>query len=247
MGGPRQTATITTMLPLAAAGAAAALCLLLGLLLAPEALAHNISAADRAFMQASKGTSLGPYVYLGAKHMVTGYDHLMYLAGVIFFLRSLRDVAAFVSLFALGHSITLLFGVLADVHVNVYAIDAVIGFSVAYKAFENLSGFRTVLGTRLLEPRLAVFAFGLCHGFGLASKLQDLALPRDGLVANILAFNLGVELGQMTALAGLLILIESVRRLAHYGSVALGANAALMAGGFTLVGYQLAGLVAGEV
>jgi hypothetical protein len=197
-------------------------------------------------MKASSGINLGPYIYLGAKHMVTGYDHLMYLAGVIFFLRHLRDVAKFVSLFALGHSMTLLFGVLADVQVNVYFIDAIIGLSVVYKAFENLSGFRTVFGTQLMDPRFAVFAFGLCHGFGLATKLQELALPSEGLVANILAFNLGVELGQLAALTVLLIAIESVRRLAQYGSVALGANAALMAGGFMLVGYQMTGLLVGE-
>lgn len=228
-------------------GGAALLGAALLALAAPEALAHNVSAADRSFMQASGGFSFGPYVYLGAKHMVTGYDHLMYLAGVIFFLRSVRDVAGFVSLFALGHSLTLLFGVLADVHVDVYLIDAIIGLSVAYKAFENLSGFRTVFGTPLMNPRFAVFVFGLCHGFGLASKLQELALPPQGLIGNILAFNLGVEVGQLLALCGLLIVIESARRLAHYGSVALGGNVALMAGGFTLVGYQMTGLLlAGE-
>jgi len=210
---------------------------------AGEAVAHNVSAADRYFMQASSGLNLGPYIYLGAKHMVTGYDHLMYLAGVIFFLRRLKDVVKFVSLFALGHSITLLFGVLSGVSVNPYLIDAIIGFSVLYKAFENLSGFKTLFGTQLMEPHFAVFAFGLCHGFGLASKLQDLALPKEGLVANILAFNLGVELGQAAALVVLFLFIEAIRLARHYGGLALAANTALMAGGFLLIGYQVTGLL----
>ena len=121
--------------------------------------------------------------------MVTGYDHLLYLAGVIFFLGTLSDVVKFVSLFALGHSITLLVGVLAHIHISPYVIDAIIGLSICYKALENLGSIR------FLDPKLAVFGFGLVHGFGLSTKLQDLALSSDGLVANMIFFNIGVEMG----------------------------------------------------
>lgn len=219
---------------------------ILGVMIPAAAMAHDVSAADRYFMEEASGINLGPYIYLGAKHMVTGYDHLMYLAGVIFFLHRIGDVAKFVSLFALGHSLTLLFGVLAGVHVNVYLIDAIIGFSVVYKAFENLGGFKTVFGAQLMDPRFAVFVFGLFHGFGLASKLQDLALPQEGLVANILAFNVGVELGQLVALTVLLLVITGLRRATRFGSLALGGNAALLVGGCLLIGYQLTGFFVGE-
>lgn len=214
-----------------------------GLGLPLEALAHNVAAADRAFMESASGLSIGPYIYLGAKHMVTGYDHLLYLAGVIFFLHRMWDVAKFVSLFSLGHSITLLGGVLGGITVNPYIIDAIIGLSVAYKAFENLYGFRTVFGGHI-DPRAAVFVFGLFHGFGLATKLQGLSLPSEGLVANILSFNLGVELGQLVALTFLLLAIEAVRLSARFGRLAVATNGALMTGGFILMGYQITGYFA---
>src|SRR5579872_5434186 len=145
------------------------------LCLAAPLLAHNVAARDAAFLKANQGTQIFPFLYLGAKHMVTGYDHLLFLFGVIFFLYRLRDVAIYVTCFAAGHSITLLAGVLSGVHVNPYLVDALIGFSVVYKAFDNLDGFRTLLGWEP-NPKAAVFIFGLIHGFGLATKLQDFAL-----------------------------------------------------------------------
>ena len=140
------------------------------------------------------------FLYLGAKHMVTGYDHLLFLFGVIFFLYRLRDVGLYVTLFAVGHSVTLLYGVLSGTHVNAYLVDAVIGFSVVYKALDNLGAFRRWFGVQP-DTRAAVFVFGLIHGFGLATKLQDFALPRAGLAPKIVAFNAGVEIGQLLALA----------------------------------------------
>src|SRR5690606_24673785 len=120
---------------------------------------------------------------LGAKHMVTGYDHLLFLVGVIFFLHRLRDVALYVTMFSLGHSVTLLSGVLGQIHVSPHLVDAVIGLSVVYKALDNLGGFRTLFGAAP-NPKLAVLGFGLVHGFGLATKLQDIQLSADGLVPN---------------------------------------------------------------
>src|SRR5688572_29083179 len=177
---------------------------------ASVALAHGIAGEDQAFLLRATGVHIGPYVYLGAKHMVTGYDHLLFLAGVIFFLYRLKDVALYVTLFAIGHSTTLLLGVLAGWHVNAYLVDAVIGLSVVYKAFENLGGFRR-LG---IEPNTkgAVLFFGFFHGLGLATKLQDLALSRDGLVTNMVSFNIGVEIGQLLALGAMLIAFNLWRR-----------------------------------
>src|SRR5690554_6513390 len=162
------------------------------------AFAHGVSGGDAAFLSAASGLQIGPYLYLGAKHMVTGYDHLLFLLGVIFFLHRLRDIVIYVTLFSVGHSLTLLFGVLAEIHISAYLVDAVIGLSVVYKAVDNLGGFRKLFGVNP-NPKAAVFLFGLVHGFGLSTKLQDLALSPEGLIANMIAFNIGVELGQILA------------------------------------------------
>jgi hypothetical protein len=210
-----------------------------GLLFAGAAFAHGVAGDDQAFMLRSSGPLVGPYIYLGAKHMVTGYDHLLFLAGVMFFLYRLRDVGLYVTLFAVGHSITLLLGVLGGLHVNAYLVDAVIGLSVAYKAFENLGGFRR-LG---LNPdmRAAVLIFGLFHGFGLATKLQDLAISPDGLVVNMVSFNVGVELGQFFALGIIILLLNVFRASGQFFRFAGATNVAIMSAGFVLIGYQLMG------
>ena len=180
-----------------------------------------------------------PLMYLGAKHMVTGYDHLLFLAGVIFFLYRLKDVALYATLFAIGHSATLLLGVLANIRANAYIVDAIIGLSVVYKALENIGAFRRV-GLDI-NPRFAVLAFGFAHGFGLATKLQDFELAREGLVGNIISFNVGVELGQVLALAVILLALQLWRRSGSFMRGAWVTNVAIMAAGFTLFGYQLTG------
>jgi hypothetical protein len=206
--------------------------------------AHNVSQRDASFVQSNQGSAVAAFVYLGAKHMVTGYDHLAFLVGVIFFLYRLKDVVQYVSLFTLGHSITLLAGVLGGIHANSYVVDAIIGFSVVYKAFDNMDGFKRFLG---FEPntRLAVLIFGLFHGFGLATKLQELDLSKNGLVTNIVSFNVGVEIGQVLALTAVLIVLSYWRTRSGFLRHALATNTALMAVGFVLVGYQIAGYYLG--
>ena len=204
--------------------------------------AHPMEGKNAAFVQGVDGAVPGPFVYLGAKHMVTGYDHLLFLVGVIFFLYRFRDVVLYVSLFTLGHSITLLAGVLGGMEVNAYAIDAIIGFSVVYKAFENIGGFERVFKVRP-NAKVAVLAFGLFHGFGLATKLQEFTVTRNGLVANILSFNIGVEIGQILALTAVLIAFAYWRTRTSFFRHAFITNTALMAGGFLLAGYQVFGYV----
>jgi hypothetical protein len=203
------------------------------------ALAHNVAAGDRAFLAASTGPQPAVYFYLGAKHMITGYDHLMFLFGVIFFLYRLKQVAGYVTLFALGHSTTLLAGVLLGWHVNAWVVDAIIGLSVVYKGFENLGGFRS-LGWEP-DPRAAVGVFGLFHGLGLATKIQELSLARESLVPNMISFNLGVECGQLLALGFMLIIVNALRASGHFERRAFAANMLLVLGGFLLMGYQLSG------
>ena len=213
---------------------------LVAVLLPDAAGAHGVSKRDAAFVQSIDGPAIGPFLYLGAKHMVTGYDHLLFLVGVIFFLYRLKDVLLYVSLFTIGHSLTLLGGVLGGIQANAYIVDAIIGLSVVYKAFENMGGFERVFGFRP-DTRAAVMVFGLFHGFGLATKLQELALPRNGLAQNIISFNVGVEIGQMLALTAILIALTWWRARPGFLRHAFAANTALMAGGFILIGYQLTG------
>jgi hypothetical protein len=106
------------------------------------AFAHGVADGDKGYIQESSGILFGPFVYLGAKHMVTGYDHLLFLFGVIFYLYRLKDVSLYVTMFAIGHSITLIAGVLLQIQFNAYLTDAIIGLSVVYKALDNLSRFR---------------------------------------------------------------------------------------------------------
>jgi len=204
------------------------------------AAAHDVSKRDATFVQSVDGPAIIPFLYLGAKHMVTGYDHLAFLVGVIFFLYRLKDIVLYVSLFTIGHSATLLLGVLGRVHANPYVIDAIIGLSVVYKAFDNINGFERLFGFQP-NTKLAVLIFGLFHGFGLATKLQDLALSRNGLVTNIVSFNAGVEIGQVLALAAVLIALSIWRTQKGFLRSAFAANTALMAIGFLLCGYQIAG------
>ena len=220
--------------------AAILVALLLTMMWPGTASAHNVSKRDASFVESTKGAAIGPFLYLGAKHMVTGYDHLMFLVGVIFFLYKLKDIVTYVSLFTVGHSVTLLAGVLGGIHANSHIIDAIIALSVVYKAFDNMDGFKRFFG---FEPntRAAVLVFGLFHGFGLATKLQELTLSQNGLVTNIVSFNVGVEIGQFLALTAILIGLSYWRSHASYLRDAFVTNALLMVGGFTLLGYQIAG------
>ncbi len=215
---------------------------LLTALIPALSFAHTIEGSDASFVESIDGPAIFPFIYLGAKHMVTGYDHLLFLVGVIFFLYRPKQVVQYVTLFAIGHSITLLLGVLADLAVNAYFIDAIIGLSIVYKAFENLGGFKKVLG---FEPntKIAVFVFGLFHGLGLATKLQEFNLSENGLVVNIISFNIGVEIGQVLALSFILIALTIWRTSQSYLRFAFATNTALMTGGFMLAGFQLTALI----
>lgn len=206
----------------------------------PEAFAHGVTAGDKGYIQESSGILPVPFVYLGAKHMMTGYDHLLFLFGVIFFLYRLKDVGIYVTLFAVGHIITLLSGVLMEISISAYIIDAIIGFSVAYKALDNMGAFQRWFGFQP-NTKAATFIFGLFHGFGLATKILDYQLSPDGLLANLIAFNVGVELGQVLALAVILIGITFWRKSGRFMDHAYSANAFMMMLGFLLMGYQITG------
>lgn len=204
------------------------------------AVAHDVSQSNARFVEGVSGPAPFPFLYLGAKHMVTGLDHVFFLIGVVFFLRKFRDIVTYVSLFTLGHSLTLLVGVLANVSVSVFLIDALIGLSVVYKAFENLGGFRKLFGGSV-DMRAAVFGFGLFHGLGLATKLHALSMDDNGLLLNLISFNIGVEIGQVLVLLLVVWLLNIWRTSPRFETHAWYANIALMMGGFVLIGQHLTG------
>ena len=210
------------------------------LLINYQCFAHGVDSSTEQFLETNQGSAIIPFIYIGAKHMVTGYDHLLFLLGVIFFLFRSRDIFIYVSLFTLGHSLTLLLGVLNHINVNAYLIDAVIGFSIVYKGFDNLGGFKQLFGFQP-NTKIAVFIFGLFHGFGLATKLQDFDFPEDSILINLLSFNVGVELGQCLTLLFILTLLGFWRRNSSYYQFSTGSNTLLMSGGLVLLGYQLTG------
>jgi len=216
---------------------------LLALAFATTAYAHGVAEGDQGYVEQTSGPQIMAFLYLGAKHMVTGYDHLLFLFGVIFFLYRAKDVATYVTLFAVGHSTTLLAGVWFGTNVSSYAVDAIIGLSVVYKALDNMGAYQRWFGFQP-NTKAAVLIFGFFHGFGLATKLQEFSLSPDGLLTNLIAFNVGVEIGQLLALGAILIAMGYWRRTASFGRYAFAANVALMTAGFVLFGYQLTGYFA---
>ncbi|NOD65609.1 HupE/UreJ family protein [Ruegeria sp. HKCCD6109] len=210
------------------------------LLSTSAALAHDVTPGDAGYIQEIWGVHIIPFMYLGAKHMVTGYDHILFLLGVVFFLYRSKDVAVYVSLFAVGHSITMLAGVWFGWGISSYIVDAIIGLSVVYKALDNLGAYQRWFGFQP-NTKAATFIFGLFHGTGLATKILDYQIAPDGLLPNLLAFNVGVEIGQLLALAAILIVMGYWRKSAKFFEQAYTVNVVMMTIGFVLMGYQLTG------
>ena len=202
--------------------------------------AHGVDEATQAFLLGNKGIAFGPFLYIGAKHMITGYDHLLFLIGVVFFLYRKKDIIIYVSFFTIGHSLTLLLGVLSDIKINIFIIDAIIATSIIYKGFDNLGGFKQLFGKQP-NTKIAVLIFGLFHGFGLATKLQEFRFDKDGLITNLIGFNLGVEIGQFLALGLVLILFDFWRRHKSFIEFSKITNTLIMAAGFLLLAFQLTG------
>ena len=215
--------------------------MLIGLFgMTPDVLAHAVTAGDKGYIQETTGVHAIPFIYLGAKHMMTGYDHLLFLLGVIFFLYRMKEITIYVTLFAVGHVVTLLSGVLMEISISAFIIDAIIGFSIVYKALDNMGAYQRWFG---VEPntKAATFLFGLLHGFGLATKILEYELSADGLLPNLIFFNIGVEIGQLLALTAILIAITYWRKTSNFLRHAYKANVCIMMLGFLLMGYHITG------
>lgn len=210
------------------------------LLLAGSAYGHGISESDK---QAMLDGGYIEYLGLGATHMLTGYDHLLFIFGVIFFLTTFKDIVRFITVFTIGHCITLIFATYLKITADYYLIDAVIAVSVMYKGFENIDGFRKFFDWQPPSLLKMVFVFGLIHGFGLSTRLQQLPLGDDGfaMLMRILSFNVGVELGQILALGAMLVFLSGFRKSDGWTKFSKAANVGLIAGGIFLFFMQFHG------
>lgn len=211
-----------------------------GFALSATSWGHGIPEAQRQL--AIDGSNLD-YIWLGAHHMVTGYDHLLFIFGVVFFLTGFKDILKYITAFTIGHSITLTFATFMTITANTFLVDAVIALTVCYKGFENLDGFKKTLGIKSPNLLFMVFGFGLVHGFGLSTKLQELPIPEEGLLARILSFNLGVELGQIAALMVMVLILTGWRHTTSFKQFSKAANAALIGAGALLFLHQMHGFL----
>lgn len=198
-------------------------------------MAHGVSSSDQGILD---NGDLLSYIYVGAKHMLTGYDHLLFLAGVVFYLKGFKDILKFITVFTIGHCITLIGATYLEIRINEHFIDAVIALSVVYKGFENLGGFKrcNVKSPNLL---LMVLIFGLIHGLGLSTRLQSFDVGNEQFLSKIISFNLGVELGQIIALIPIVFLISQWRKKESYQSFYKAANVYLLIAGVLLFAYQV--------
>lgn len=201
-------------------------------------MAHGVSATDQETLM---NGGIMAYILVGAKHMITGYDHILFLVGVVFFLKDVKDIIRFISFFTLGHSITLIAATLLGIQANDHLIDAVIALSVLYKGFENLEGFQKIFKTDAPNLLFMVFTFGLIHGFGLSTRLQQLSVGADATLSKIVAFNVGVELGQIAALIPILFLINLWRKRDSFTTFQKSVNWGLVFAGIGLFIFQMVG------
>ncbi len=208
---------------------------LLSLAVTSQVFAHNVSGGDAALIEAAGSfwEKLTLFLYLGAKHMVTGYDHLLFILGIVFLLTNFKSIVKYISYFTIGHSITLIVATLLGIKFNYHIIDAIIGLSVLYKGYDNLYDARKKLRIPI-DTKWIIFGFGLVHGFGLSTRLQDLHLPEDNLLAYILSFNVGVEVGQIIVLVFFVWVLNYFRKHRNFEAFKSYANQGLIGAGIFL-------------
>lgn len=205
--------------------------------LATHAFAHGMSEAEKHSIL--QGGNL-QYLKIGATHMLTGYDHLLFVFGIVFFLTSIIDVIKYITAFTLGHSITLITATLIGVTSNYYLINAMIALSVCYIGYENMGGFKKVFN-KGLNMIWAIFIFGLIHGMALSNQLQQLPLGEEGIIWRILSFNLGIELGQIAALFVMVAILFKWRRKPSFHKISNASNNVLIYVGAFLFLFQMHG------
>ncbi len=212
--------------------------LLASCLLASEALGHGMSAAEQTSIMEGGNFK---YFSIGASHMLSGYDHLLFIFGIIFFLTRFKDIVKYITAFTLGHSITLILATFNGIQVNYFLIDAIIALSLCYIAFTNLDGFKKHLNIKAPNLLVMIVGLGLIHGLGLSTRLQELPLSDDHLLMNIISFNLGIELGQILALSVMLVLLTLWRKRDSFTAFSKISNYGLIFAGLVLFMMQMHG------
>ena len=213
-------------------------CICLSIMVSGSVFAHGMSEEEK--QAVIEGGNLR-YMWLGATHMLSGYDHLAFVFGIIFFLTTFRDIVKYITAFTVGHSITLIFATFNAIQLNYFLIDAIIGLSVSYIAFANIDGFRKYLNVNPPNMMVMIVGLGLIHGFGLSTRLQALPLSEDQLLMNIISFNVGIELGQISALAVMLLLIAAWRKSHFFQTFSAVTNFTLIIWGGFLFLMQMHG------
>ncbi len=207
-------------------------------LVASQAFGHGMSEAEK--QSIIEGGNLR-YLWIGATHMLSGYDHLLFVFGIIFFLTRFKDIVKYITAFTLGHSATLIFATFNGIQVNYFLIDAVIALSVCYIAFANLGGFKKYLDIKPPNMLVMITSLGLIHGLGLSTRLQQLPLSEDQLLMNIISFNIGIEVGQIMALAAMLLLLAGWRKADSFKPFSVISNYGLIFAGLFLFIMQMHG------
>lgn len=208
------------------------------MLLVSQAFAHGMSEAEKQLIV--DGGNLR-YLWIGATHMLSGYDHLLFVFGIIFFLTRFKDIVKYITAFTLGHSATLIYATFMGLQINYFLIDAVIGLSVAYIAFANLDGFKKYWNVKAPNLLYMIVGLGLIHGLGLSTRLQQLPLSEDQLLLNIISFNVGIELGQVLALTVMLVILAGWRKSESFTQFSRVSNMFLIIAGFYLAMMQMHG------
>lgn len=211
---------------------------IISVLIVGQAFGHGMSETEKQTI--IEGGNLR-YIWIGATHMLSGYDHLAFVFGIVFFLTRFKEIVKYITAFTIGHSITLIYATFNAIQVNYFLIDAVIALSVCYIAFHNLDGFKRWLNVKAPNMMLMIFSLGLIHGLGLSTRLQQLPLSEDHLLMNIISFNIGIELGQISALALMLLLISAFRKSHTFESFSKAANTFLIVAGGYLFLMQMHG------
>jgi len=218
------------------------------LILANQAFGHGMSEAEKQAI--IDGGNLG-YLWIGATHMLTGYDHLLFIFGIIFFLTDFKDIVKYITAFTIGHSVTLILATFQGIQINYFLIDAVIALSVCYIAFTNLNGFKKLFKINPPNMLMMITVLGLIHGLGLSTRLQELPLNEGQLLLNILSFNAGIELGQIAALSIMLLIMTAVRKstfmLTRFNSFSAMANTFLVVAGGLLFATQVQGYMESQL
>lgn len=173
---------------------------------------YRLTAEQPAVKMQGGGVALGSYFALGVEHLLTGYDHILFVIGISLLAVSLTSIFWMVTAFTLAHSITLALSVLGILRLPSAPVEAVIALSIVFVAVEIMLPVERRSLIARTSPHLIAFVFGLVHGFGFAGVLIDIGMPRGETAFALALFNIGLEVGQIMVVTAVLIAVTLARR-----------------------------------